>query len=165
MITYGDGGSIDPAKFLDYIAQQFPTDLANLIKTRDELAKRQGALSAVDKANKDREKAARELEAAEAKAASIVEDAQKVAQSNDAKKAELYVLETELAADRKAFAAEAVAKTADLMAREQQVASREVAVAALQAEYASKLQALDADRAALNARVKAFQDKVAALSA
>jgi hypothetical protein len=165
MVTYGDGGSIDPAKFLDYIAQQFPTDLANLIKTRDELAKRQGAMSAVEKANKDREKAARELEAAEAKAASIVEDAQKVAQANDAKKAELYVLETELVADRKAFAAEAVAKTADLMAREQQVANREAAVAVQQAEYASKLQALDADRAALNARVKAFQDKVAALSA
>jgi hypothetical protein len=165
MVTYGDGGVIDPAKFLDYIAKQFPTDLANLVNARDELAKRQGALSAVEKANKDREKAAKVLEAATAEAATIVADAQKVADANAAKKAELYALETELVADRKAFAAETVAKTADLMTREQQVASREAAVAALQAEYASKLQALDADRAALNARVKAFQDKVAALSA
>jgi len=164
MVTYGDGGSIDPAKFLDYIAQQFPADLANLIKTRDELAKRQGAMSAVDKANNDREKAARELEAAEAKAALIVENAQKVAQANDAKKAELYVLETELVADRKAFAAETVAKTADLTQREQQVANRETAVAEREADYAAKAAALEANRATLDARIKAFQDKVAALS-
>jgi hypothetical protein len=164
MVTYGDGGSIDPAKFLDYIAQQFPADLANLIKTRDELAKRQGAMSAVDKANNDREKAARELEAAEAKAALIVENAQKVAQANDAKKAELYVLETELVADRKAFAAETVAKTADLTQREQQVANREAAVAERETDYVTKAAALEANRATLDARIKAFQDKVAALS-
>jgi hypothetical protein len=151
--------------YVTYFTQQLPKDLAAMAQLRDELAKRQGAMSAVEKANKDREKAAKVLEAATAEAATIVADAQKVADTNAAKKAELYVLETELIADRKAFAAEAVAKTADLTTREQQVASREAAVAALQAEYASKLQALDADRAALNARVKAFQDKVAALSA
>ena len=150
--------------YVTYFTQQLPKDLAAMAQLRDELAKRQGAMSAVEKANKDREKAAKVLEAATAEAATIVADAQKVADANAAKKAELYVLETELVADRKAFAAETVAKTADLVTREQQVASREAAVAALQAEYVSKLQVLDADRAALNARVKAFQDKVAALS-
>ena len=150
--------------YVTYFTQQLPKDLAAMAQLRDELAKRQGALSAVEKANKDREKAAKVLEAATAEAATIVADAQKVADANAVKKAELYVFETELVADRKAFAAETVAKTADLMTREQQVASREAAVVALQAEYASKLQALDADRAALNARVKAFQDKVAALN-
>jgi hypothetical protein len=164
MVTYGDGGAIDPAKFLDYIAKQFPTDLANLVAARDELARRQGAMSAVEKANKDREKAARELEAAEAKAASLVENAQKVAQANDAKKAELYVLETELVADRKAFAAETVAKTADLTQREQQVANREAAVAERETDYVTKAAALESNRATLDARIKAFQDKVAALS-
>jgi hypothetical protein len=69
-----------------------------------------------------------------------------------------------LVADRKAFAAETVAKTADLMTREQQVASREATVTALQTEYASKLQDLEVARAVLDARIKAFQDKVAALS-
>jgi hypothetical protein len=150
--------------YVTYFTQQLPKDLAAMAQLRDELAKRQGAMSAVEKANKDREKAAKVLEAATAEAATIVADAQKVADANAAKKAELYVLETELVADRKAFAAETVAKTADLMTREQQVASREAAVVVQQAEYASKLQALEADRAALDARVKAFQDKVAALS-
>ena len=60
MVVYGDSGSIDSDKFLAYIAKQFPLDLAQLVKTKDELAKRQGALSAVDKANKDRENAAAE---------------------------------------------------------------------------------------------------------
>jgi hypothetical protein len=151
--------------YVTYFTQQLPKDLAAMAQLRDELAKRQGALSAVEKANKDREKAAKVLEAATAEAATIVADAQKVADASAAKKAELYVLETELVADRKSFVSEAAAKTSDLMNREQQVANREAAVAALQTEYATKLQALDADRAALNARVKAFQDKVAALSA
>ena len=165
MVTYGDGGAIDPAKFLDYIAKQFPTDLANMVAARDELAKRQGALSAVEKANKDREKAARQLEAATTEAGIIVKDAQKVAEFNDAKRAELDAREAALLVEQRSFASEAAAKTSDLMSREQQVFNREATVAALQTEYASKLQALDADRASLNARVKAFQDKVAALSA
>jgi hypothetical protein len=164
MITYSDGGSIDPSTFLDYIAQQFPADLANLIKTRDELAKRQGAMSAVEKANKDREKAAQELADASAKAAVIVKGAEEVAQANDAKKADLDAQEAALLAEQKAFASESSAKTVDLVNREQQVANRESAVVALQTEYASKLQSIDADRVALDARIKAFQDKVAALT-
>ena len=165
MVTYGDNGSIDPAKFLDYIAQQFPTDLANLIKTRDELAKRQGAISAVDRANNDRAKAAAELDAANAKASSILADAQAEALAVQAKKAEIEAEAATLEKAQKAFAADTADKTVSLMNREQQVANREAAVAVLQAEYANKLQAVEADRATLNARIKAFQDKVAALSA
>lgn len=164
MVTYGDGGAIDPAKFLDYIAKQFPTDLANMVAARDELAKRQGALSAVEKANKDREKAARQLEAATTEAGIIVADAQKVADANTAKRAELDAREAALLVEQRSFASEAAAKTSDLMRREQQVANREATVTVLQTEYANKLQTLDADRAVLDARVKAFQDKVAALS-
>jgi chromosome segregation ATPase len=150
--------------YVTYFTQQLPKDLAAMAQLRDELAKRQGALSAVEKANKDREKAAKVLENATAEAAAIVEDAQKVAQANDAKKAELSALEEALLVQQNAFASEMATKTADLTSREKQVAKRETTVSALQTEYSSKLQSLDADRAALDARIKAFQDKVAALA-
>jgi len=150
--------------YVTYFTQQLPKDLAAMAQLRDELAKRQGAMSAVEKANKDREKAAQELEAATAKAALIVEDAEKVARANDAKKADLNTQESALLAKQKAFLSEAAAKTVDLVNREQQVANRESAVATLQNEYVSKLQSLDVDRVALDARIKAFQDKVAALT-
>lgn len=164
MVVYGDNGNIDSAKFLEYIAKQFPLDLADLVKTKDELAKRQGALSAVEKANKDREKAAAELSAASAKASSILADAQAESLAMQAKKAEIESEAATLEKAQKAFAADAADKTVSLMNREQQVASRETVVTALQVEYAQKLQALQADREALNARIKAFQDKVAALN-
>jgi Fic family protein len=164
MVVYGDSGSIDSDKFLEYIAKQFPLDLAQLVKTKDELAKRQGALSAVDKANKDREKAAAELDAANAKASSILADAQAEALAVQAKKAEIEAQAAVLEQAQKAFAAEAADKTVSLMNREQQAANREAAAAALQADYTAKLQVVEADRAALNVRIKAFQDKVAALS-
>lgn len=164
MVVYGDNGSIDSTKFLEYIAKQFPLDLADLVKTKDELAKRQGALSAVEKANKDREKAAAELSAASAKASSILADAQAESLAAQAKKAEIESEAATLEKAQKAFAADAADKTVSLMNREQQVASRETVVTALQVEYAQKLQALQADREALNARIKAFQDKVAALN-
>jgi hypothetical protein len=165
MVVYGDSGSIDSNKFLEYIAKQFPLDLAQLVKTKDELAKRQGAMTAVERANKDRAKAAAELEAAQAQASSILADAQAEAMAAQAKKAEIEAEAAVLDKSQKAFAADVADKTVSLMNREQQVANREAAVAVLQTEYTVKLQALDADRAALNARVKAFQDKVAALSA
>jgi hypothetical protein len=150
--------------YVTYFTQQLPKDLAAMAQLRDELAKRQGAMSAVEKANKDREKAAQELETATAKAALIVEEAEKVARANEAKKADLNTQEAALLVKQKAFLSEAALKTVDLGNREQQVANRESAVAALQNEYASKLQSIDADRVALDARIKAFQDKVAALT-
>lgn len=164
MVVYGDSGTIDSGKFLEYIAKQFPLDLAEMVKTKDELAKRQGAMTAVERANKDRAKAAAELEAAQAQASSILADAQAEAMAAQAKKAEIEAEAAVLDKSQKAFAADVADKTVSLMNREQQVSNREAAVAALQAEYAQKLQAVEADRAALDARIKAFQDKVAALS-
>ena len=164
MVVYGDGGTIDSGKFLEYIAKQFPLDLAEMVKTKDELAKRQGAMTAVERANKDRAKAAAELEAAQAQASSILADAQAEAMAAQAKKAEIEAEAAVLDKSQKAFAADVADKTVSLMNREQQVSNSEAAVAAAQAEYAEKLQALQADRDALNARIKAFQDKVAALN-
>lgn len=151
--------------YVTYFTQQLPKDLAAMAQLRDELAKRQGALSAVDKANKDREKAAAKLEAASAQAALIVAEAEKTKQAAAIEKVKLDAQSATLEQAQKAFAAETAAKTVDLMRREQQVTNREATVAAIQTEYVEKLAALDEDRASLNARVKSFQDKVAALSA
>jgi len=46
-----DAGSIDSGKFLDYIKKNLSADVAQLVAVRDELAKRQGAMTAVDAAN------------------------------------------------------------------------------------------------------------------
>jgi len=48
--------------YITYFTQQLPKDLAAMAALRDELAKRQGALSAVEDANKMREEAKAELE-------------------------------------------------------------------------------------------------------
>jgi len=50
MNVFGDSGQIDSEKFLDYVARQLSADVASLIKVRDEMALRQGALTAVQDA-------------------------------------------------------------------------------------------------------------------
>ena len=75
MNFHGESGSIDPGKFLEYIQNQFGTDLANMITARDELAARQGALSAVDDAIKARDAATIALAQANSDAAKIIQDA------------------------------------------------------------------------------------------
>ena len=150
--------------YVTYFTQQLPKDLAAMAQLRDELAKRQGALSAVEKANKDREKAAKVLENATAEAATIMEDAQKVAKANDDKKVELSALEEALLVQQKSFASEMATKTADLTRRESEVAARESTTRTDEANNATLHAQLKADRSALDARIKAFQDKVAALN-
>ena len=54
--------------YVDYFTKQFPKDLAEMATLRDELAKRQGALSAVEESLKDREAAKAELEKAKVQA-------------------------------------------------------------------------------------------------
>lgn len=53
--------------YVDYFTNQFPKDLAQMAALRDELAIRQGALSAAQDALVDREKARQELDAAKKK--------------------------------------------------------------------------------------------------
>ena len=48
MDVFDASGSVDSAKLIDYITTSFPGERATLIKTKEELAKRQGAMSAVD---------------------------------------------------------------------------------------------------------------------
>ena len=50
-LSNGSGG-IDSSKLIDYFTKDFLKDLGQMAVLRDELAKRQGALSAVEDANK-----------------------------------------------------------------------------------------------------------------
>ena len=61
--------------YVDYFTTQFPKDLAQMAVLRDELAIRQGALTAAEDAVADRKKAAKELEDAQKEAESIRNDA------------------------------------------------------------------------------------------
>ena len=82
--------------YMDYFLNQLPRNLATMAALRDELAVRQGALSAAQDAVADRAKAAEELTAARATAAEMV------AGAKDARAA-LKADQDKLKVDRAAF--------------------------------------------------------------
>jgi chromosome segregation ATPase len=165
MDIFDTGANIDSAKLIEYITTQFPGELKTLIETKDELAKRQGALSAVDAAVADRAAAKTILEEAKATAKGLLDDAKA---KNAAAKAKLAEF------DQKVFAfnAEVDEKNAALFVREKNASTVE-AVQAGQGENLRKQEAnlnereaaLQANEQALQDRIKAFQDKVASLTA
>lgn len=165
MNVFNDSPQID---YVDYFTNQLPKDLAAMAQLRDELARRQGALTAVDDANKLRTEAAAILADAKAQYADLTSKAKAEYDSSIAKiKAAQSKLDStlkELNAREKAFDDSYAVRVADLT-------RRETNVAALDKELADKQSRLDlldakltADRAALDARIKAFQDKVASLA-
>jgi len=165
MQVFSDAGTIDSAKFLDYITTQLSSDVATLVKTRDELAKRQGALTAVNEAVADRQAAAKELADAKEQAKALLDDAKTRHSRSAAKVADLVAREEKLSALEKSTTDALNAREKDIQNREQILATRESQVVAQAARNDERAAQLDAAEAALAARVKAFQDKVAALSA
>lgn len=164
MNVFGDSGQIDSEKFLDYVARQLSADVANLIKVRDEMALRQGALTAVQDAAKLRADAQADLVAAKESAATMIAEAQR--KLHDAK-----LLQDELTANLQAydqqaeqFKRDSTAKWSELAAREKAVTMKEADVASREENLRFAQDDLQAERARLDARIKAFQDKVAALS-
>jgi len=165
MQVFSDAGVIDSAKFLDYINTQLSSDVATLVKTRDELAKRQGALTAVNEAVADRQAAAKELADAKEQAKALLDDAKTKHSRSAAKVADLVAREEKLAALEKSTTDALNAREKDIQNREQILATRESQAVAQVNRNDERAAQLDAAEAALAARVKAFQDKVAALSA
>jgi len=165
MQVFSDAGVIDSAKFLDYITTQLSSDVATLVKTRDELAKRQGALTAVNEAVADRQAAAKELADAKEQAKALLDDAKTKHSRSAAKVADLVAREEKLAALEKSTTDALNAREKDIQNREQILATRESQAVAQVNRNDERAAQLDAAEAALAARVKAFQDKVAALSA
>jgi len=162
MNVSNDSPAVD---YVQYFTKQFPQDLAQMATLRDGLAKRQGALSAVEESLKDREAAKAELEKAKVQADDLVAEAKADAADAKAKLADAKAKE-------KAFDDKSAEVSADLENRGKVVAKQEADAAAKletldkrQADLDKRQAELAAQEQALQVRVKAFQDKVAALSA
>jgi hypothetical protein len=158
MIVANDIPQMD---YIDYFTRQLPLNLASMAALRDELVIRQGALSAAQDALHDRELARQELTAA----------------SEDRIQARVDAAEIIAAALALRTEAEARIVDADRAVKEAEVAGiavakREASVEKIEARQAKTAVVLDTraagieqDTLALEARVKAFQAKVASLSA
>ena len=162
MNVANDNPGID---YIDYFTKQLPKDLAAMASIRDELAKRQGALTAVNEAVADRAAAAKELAEAKEQAKALLDDAKAKNAKAAAKTAELNAQETALKDAEKAAFHAIAAREKDIDSRMQVLVTREEQVAINAERNNARSAQLDAAEAALAARVKAFQDKVAAISA
>jgi chromosome segregation ATPase len=164
MINYSEGGKINPAKFLEYIAKQFPVDLANMIKTRDELALRQGSVNAAKNAVADRQKAADELVAARTEADTLRAGAKAVNEAAAKKKKELDERETTLNAKQETLNVLNITRTEVLDKQQKELEAKAQALADERLKLDKLAEALNAERQDFDARAKAFQDRVASLS-
>ena len=164
MNVFDNGGTLDSAKFIEYIINQFPGDLKSMIETRDELAKRQGAMNAVMEANADREAAKLLLDNAMEESKAMVANTKAKNAAANAKLQELEARQAVLDKRSADMEADINARTDALVQREKRNATIEASLNALQTSLDERAIKLEADRVALDARVKAFQDKVAALS-
>jgi DNA repair exonuclease SbcCD ATPase subunit len=164
MDVYDSAGSIDSNKLIEYITKTFPGELKSLLDTKAELAKRQGALTAVNEALADREAAAKELAAAREQAKTLLDEAKAKNAKSTARAAELNAREADLKAQETAAAGLLSIREKEVTSREQLLAIREESVSALGIKNEERQKQLDVAEAALAARIKAFQEKVAALS-
>jgi hypothetical protein len=165
MITYiGGNGEIDPAKFLEYVQKRFSTDLANMVKTRDELVMRQGALTAVEDAAADRQKAATELADALMEADILRAAAKAVKEAATKQKKELDEREAALDVERQQFNVASANRTLDLDKRYERLNSDGISLATEQDRLTSLRAALESEKETFEARVKTFQEKIARMS-
>lgn len=152
-------------RLIEYVVNgSFLSDLNRMTELRNELVKRQGALTAVEQANTDRAAAAIELEAARAQAEDILDKANAALSEVISKAENLNARETE-------FQATMTRETALLETRKQEADDAESRVAAAlrdlnaqKQDIAERQAKLNADEQSLQTRAKAFQEKVAALS-
>jgi chromosome segregation ATPase len=155
-----DAGSLDSGKFLEYIKKNLSSDVAQLVATKDELAKRQGALSAVEATIKAKD-------AADVYALSKKVDADAILEKAKEAKATAEALVAELKNNGAELEARIAVNDAELAQREKDVATREKKVQANAneldvrfGELKAENDKLDAATAALDARIKAFQDSI-----
>jgi len=164
MIVSNDTGHLDMGKFLDYIQNNLSSDVAQLVSVRDELALRQGALSAVNDAVKIKTDA-------EEYARIKIEDANGLFVKATAQSADADIYAAKLTALEVALNAREEEINKDLAAREKQLNVLAATLAVKEATLNDKQIILDNDNAdlsaardVLNARIQAFQDKVASIS-
>jgi hypothetical protein len=158
-------GGISSDKLIDYFTKHFLVDLKKMIETKEELAKRQGAIAAVEQTLVLKAEAEKVLADATAQAASMTEEAKTRNAKSKEREAAVEAREAAVTANEKISAKVVADIEADLAARLKACASLEAAQAKLTDDLSARSAKLDSDSVALEARVKAFQEKVANLSA
>jgi hypothetical protein len=162
-ISNGSGG-IDSGKLVDYFSKQFLKDLGQMAALKAELEVRQGALTAVEDANKLRKDAEDYAATKKAEADDNLTAAKIKNTESDIRKANLDKTLAEFEVTAKSVNAELDAREKTLSAKLKSLTESETAVAKATEKLASAQVALESDRATLDARVKAFQDKVASIN-
>lgn len=157
--------------YVTYFTQQLPKDLAAMAVLRDELAKRQGAMTAVEDANKLRTDAENLRKQAQIESDKLLAHAKDCVSQAEARHVALNVREAALAAKAADFDADYARHSAQIDARIKDVQRQEKALQdkesrlILQAdELAKEKTKLQSDRAALDARIKTLQDRIASLN-
>jgi hypothetical protein len=156
-----DGAQTD---YITYFTKQLPQDLAAMAALRDELALRQGALSAVEDSAKLREEAARTLASTKDECATLKTDTQAKNAEANAKKTRQDIRETDLNAREVAATKAAEDTQASLTSQALMLGKLETTLIAREGKLEEGLAALAAGKADLDARVKLFQAKAAALA-
>jgi hypothetical protein len=157
-----DGAQTD---YITYFTKQLPQDLAAMAALRDELALRQGALSAVEDSTKLREEAARTLASTKDECAALKTDTQAKNAEANAKKTRQDIREADLNAREVAAAKAAEDTQASLTSQALMLGKLETTLIAREGKLEEGLSVLAAGKADLDARVKLFQAKAAALTA
>jgi chromosome segregation ATPase len=164
MDFHGDGGSMNHTNLLDYIKNQLPNELTTLVNLQAELAQRQGAMNAVADTLAARDEAKAALETAKTQSDDMLTQAKDKLAAAKAKAAAADAKDVETTKAAADFAAASSAKSVELTAWEKKLSDKETDIAYRQEKLTAAEDAVVQDRAALEARIKAFQDKVAALS-
>jgi len=154
-----------PVDYVKYFTDQLPHDLARLATLRDELAIRQGSIDAVKQTVELKEQAAKALADAKAEAAAMLAEAKETTAKAKEQKRTLDEREKILDVRVKDFETGMAKRSADADARDFRLAVRESDLTKWQETLTAADAKLKQDREALDARVKAFQAKVAALTA
>ena len=160
-----ENGGISSDKLIDYFTKQFLVDLKTMVATKEELAKRQGAIAAVEQTLVLKAQAEKALADATAQAESMIADAKALNEASKKTAADVKARQNKLDADEKAFADTSAKTQAELNSRSTVLDNKEAYLLKLDADLNKRADILANSEAALEARVKAFQEKVANLSA
>lgn len=158
-------GAVDIPKVLEYIAKQFGKDLKQAVDARDELAKRQGAMSAVEDAIKIRAEADAYYATTKASCDKMAAEAKETADVAKSKKKELDEREKALTVSEKTHVAAVADHGKSSKSRDESLTADRSVLNEKAAALEIAARNLAAAEASLNARIKAFQDKVAQITA
>ena len=169
-ISNGSGG-IDSNKFIDYFTKQLPLDLAQMATLRDELERRQGAMTAVDDANKAKLEADAILAKAKTEAQNLIAQTNSQKQIADKLIVDLNQQQKDLDLKKINFDNQVDFQNAELNKRtkaadkrDDVLTERETIVKQKELDNSAKEAELAQYQIELDSRIKAFQDKVKLLS-